>query len=256
MAGRSRITSRTSRCGTTCARTRSARISAGNDTAWRMNGEQDAAYSALGYALRADLDGRAGALGVRQLAAAAARRDRGRDGTRAGCLAVWRGRPAQHARGAAHGLDRALARRARLLTRSMQASTPRTLTPDGVRAIEAVAREHLERGYHTAAQLARLPRRPPRARPAPRGARARTSDGPRGAHALVLGDQAADRGVRAHTRRARPPRPRPPDRGGVAGVRAGRQGGVHASSRADTSRRLPGVPARTSIGRASATGTR
>lgn len=36
----------------------------------------------------------------------------------------------------------------------MQASTPRTISPDGVRAIEAVAREHLERGYHTASQLA------------------------------------------------------------------------------------------------------
>ena len=31
------------------------RISAGQDTVWRMNGEQDAAYSALGYALRTDI---------------------------------------------------------------------------------------------------------------------------------------------------------------------------------------------------------
>ncbi len=32
-----------------------ARISAGHDSAWRMTGEQDAAYNALGYALRRDL---------------------------------------------------------------------------------------------------------------------------------------------------------------------------------------------------------
>jgi uncharacterized damage-inducible protein DinB len=31
------------------------RISAGHDSAWRMTGEQDAAYSALGHALRVDL---------------------------------------------------------------------------------------------------------------------------------------------------------------------------------------------------------
>jgi len=31
------------------------RISAGHDSAWRMTGEQDAAYNALGYALRQDL---------------------------------------------------------------------------------------------------------------------------------------------------------------------------------------------------------
>jgi len=36
----------------------------------------------------------------------------------------------------------------------MQAHAPRTLTQTGIRAIEAVAREHLERGYHAAAQLA------------------------------------------------------------------------------------------------------
>ena len=32
-----------------------ARISAGHASAWRMTGEQDAAYNALGYALRRDL---------------------------------------------------------------------------------------------------------------------------------------------------------------------------------------------------------
>lgn len=32
-----------------------ARISAGHDSAWRMTDEQDAAYNALGYALRRDL---------------------------------------------------------------------------------------------------------------------------------------------------------------------------------------------------------
>lgn len=31
------------------------RISAGHDSAWRMNGEQDDAYNALGYSLRRDL---------------------------------------------------------------------------------------------------------------------------------------------------------------------------------------------------------
>jgi uncharacterized damage-inducible protein DinB len=31
------------------------RISAGHDSAWRMSGEQDATYSALGYSLRGDL---------------------------------------------------------------------------------------------------------------------------------------------------------------------------------------------------------
>jgi len=32
-----------------------ARVSAGHDSAWRMTGEQDAAYNELGYALRRDL---------------------------------------------------------------------------------------------------------------------------------------------------------------------------------------------------------
>jgi uncharacterized damage-inducible protein DinB len=78
------------------------RISAGHDSAWRMSGEQDAAYNALGHDLRLDLTTEQvkwelATSRQRLLDAIAAATERGRDGSLYGEAALRSTHEAQHA---------------------------------------------------------------------------------------------------------------------------------------------------------------
>lgn len=77
------------------------RISAGHDSAWRMNDEQDAAYNALGYALRRDLSLEQAGWELarsreRLLQAIAAATPAGLDASRYGEAGLWSTHEAQH----------------------------------------------------------------------------------------------------------------------------------------------------------------
>jgi hypothetical protein len=85
------------------------RISAGHDSACKMNGEQDAAYTAMGYDLRRGLSLAQVRWEFETSAPEAAGRYRGGDDARAGRFAVWRGARTEHARGSARRLDQRVA---------------------------------------------------------------------------------------------------------------------------------------------------